>query len=215
MSTPLPCAGPKTVCVGRRPECESRRDSHVATSLRDAECVLEPARMIDVLSSLTAPRMERPECESLRDSHVAASLRDAEGLLRFAKPQQFRRIRPCDVELAARFTTKRYGTVEMRVSERIAHVARSLRDRGCGLTDSEMGNNRFGWSRKVWNGRNASLGETRPRGPVSPRPGMRFDGLRDGEQPVRLESEGMERPECESLRDSPTWPGLSETGNAV
>ena len=79
--------------------------------------------------------------------------------------------------------TGRNGTVRMRVSERRAHVARSLRDRESG-----------------WNDKQSLL--------------FRQSSNRNGKPWRTVELGGMERPECESRRDSPTWLGLSETGNA-
>ena len=72
----------------------------------------------------------------------------------------------------------------MRVSERLAHVAASLRDAGGGFDQRRAP--QFGWIR-----------------------------IQDGEFRVGLEYKRMERVECESRRDSPTWPRLSETRGVV
>ena len=46
-----------------------------------------------------------------------------------------------------------------------------------------------GLRRGIWNGLNASLRETRPRGPVSPRPGMGMKGRAIPAIPMVFESE--------------------------
>ena len=93
---------------------------------------------------------------------------------------------PTDIEpvsrRAASFPTRRNGQVRMRVSERLAHVAGSLRDP------------EWAWNNAV----------RRPFLQTSNR-------YRDA--PQASQPGGMDRSECESRRDSPTWPGLSETRN--
>ena len=63
----------------------------------------------------------------------------------------------------------------------------------------------------------------RPRGQVSPRPGMGMEGRkpspferllkRDGKLKLTAARRVMDRAKCESQRDTPTWLGLSETEN--
>ena len=100
---------------------------------------------------------------------------------------------------AANGGTWRNGTGRMRVSERLPHVARSLRDRECGWKDegprysdslrTGMENRGERWDLEGWNAQNASLGETRPRGSVSPRPKKRMEGRRAPAIPTVFESE--------------------------
>ena len=77
----------------------------------------------------------------------------------------------------------RPGTVGMRVSERRAHVAQSLRDRESGWKDGQ------------------SLL-------------FRQSSNRDGRSRRTVGPGGLERSECESRRDAPTWLSLSETEKA-
>ena len=180
----------------KRFECESRRDSPTWPGLSETgnarRTTPHPGNSyrsrtgIETSQKLLSPtQWKRFECESRkRLAHVARSLRDRECPSNNAPPRQFLPISNRHRDFPKASQSNAMETVRMRVSK-----------------------------------------ETRPRGPVSPRPGMPVKQRPAPAIPTDLEP-AWRLPKSFSVqrngngsnasleRDSPTWPGLSETGNA-
>ena len=125
----------------------------------------------------------RVECESRRDAPTWLGLSETENADGRTGGRAIRAVSEPEWKTVANGGTWRNGTGRMRASERLAHVARSLRDREWG-----------------WKDGGACYSERSPN--------------RNGKPWQTVELGGMERPECESRRDTPTWLGLSETEKA-
>ena len=162
----------------------SGTEFHVARSLRDREWGIDRRRTVGFLSISPHPHSKRPECESRRDSPTWPRLSETRKA-RYASP---------NLGNSAGFG---------RVME---NSRRDSQPRGMEQSECESRRDSPTWPR---------LSETRKARYASPNLGNSVGFGRVMENSRRdSQPRGMERSECESRRDSPTWPRLSETRKA-
>ena len=167
-------------------------------------------------------------CRSMEDSHrdsqptthVAGSLRDPEWASNSALPRQLLSTSNRYPDPRGAFQSGGMGQLECESRRDLpTWLGLSETENGIGTTPhaghSYRYRTRIETCRKLlnpaeWNGPNASLGETRPRGPVSPRPGMGLEQRRAPATPLDREPSLPRIPTRLPRRSGPGWTSLLE-----